>query len=290
MEFFIKKGATLPLLKLNIVDNGRNDYNNFLNTLELSAVFFSMTNEENGVPKIVNRPGGVGYYNSPIISGSPQYYIYYQFSESDTKKEGRFEGEFILRNDDGTFVLPLNDKLIINISDSFIVDDLEYSSCFVIDYACCSNGSPITIISPTPTPTSTVTPTPTPTITISNSPSVTPTETLTPTPTITISNSPSVTPTQTLTPTPTPSTVTSTEVILSYDATDCGVACNGYYTGPTSSYYTSTSTPLTTGDVLYTNSSLTILANLGFYSDGTFCYEFCNNSGTIEICSILSCG
>jgi hypothetical protein len=145
MEFFIKKGATLPLLKLNIVDNGRNDYNSFLNTIELSSLFFSMTNVDTGIPKIVNKPAGVGIYNSPIISGVSQYYIYYQFQNTDTSKEGRFSGEFILKNNDGILVVPLGEQLFINVTDSFIIDDINYSSCYVIDFPCCFNPSPILI-------------------------------------------------------------------------------------------------------------------------------------------------
>jgi hypothetical protein len=145
MEFFIKKGATLPLLKLNIVDNGRNDYNSFLNTIELSSLFFSMTNVDTGIPKIVNKPAGVGIYNSPIISGVSQYYIYYQFQNTDTSKEGRFSGEFILKNNDGVLVVPLGEQLFINVTDSFIIDDINYSSCYVIDFPCCFNPSPILI-------------------------------------------------------------------------------------------------------------------------------------------------
>jgi hypothetical protein len=137
MEFFIKKGATLPLLKLNIVDNGRNDYNSFLNTIELSSLFFSMTNVDTGIPKIVNKPAGVGIYNSPIISGVSQYYIYYQFQNTDTSKEGRFSGEFILKNSDGVLIVPLGEQLFINVTDSFIIDDINYSSCYVIDFPCC---------------------------------------------------------------------------------------------------------------------------------------------------------
>jgi len=145
MEFFIKKGATLPLLKLNIIDNGRNDYNSFLNTIELSSLFFSMTNVDTGIPKIVNKPAGVGIYNSPIISGVSQYYIYYQFQNTDTSKEGRFSGEFILKNSDGVLIVPLGEQLFINVTDSFIIDDINYSSCYVIDFPCCFNPSPILI-------------------------------------------------------------------------------------------------------------------------------------------------
>ena len=156
MEFFIKKGATLPLLKLNIVDNGRNDYNNFLNTLELSSLFFSMTNVDTGIPKIMNKPAGIG-------GDYPNYFIYYQFQNTDTKKEGRFEGEFILKNLNGTSILTLGEKIYINVTESFIIDDLEYSTCYSVDYTCCNNLLPVPL--PSFTPTSSVTPSITPTVT-----------------------------------------------------------------------------------------------------------------------------
>ena len=52
MEFFIKKNATLPLLKMQVVKDGRSDYNNMMEFIEESAVFFSMVNVDNGIPKI----------------------------------------------------------------------------------------------------------------------------------------------------------------------------------------------------------------------------------------------
>ncbi len=162
MEFFIKKGATLPLLKLHIVDNGRNNYNNFLNTLELSSLFFSMTNIDTGIPKIMNKPAGVG-------GETPNYFLYYQFQNTDTTKEGRFEGEFIITNSDGTYVLSLGEKIFINISESFISDDINYNSCYISDFECCYNPKPIPIVSQTSNPTPTVTPTNTPTPTSTDS-------------------------------------------------------------------------------------------------------------------------
>ena len=58
MEFFIKKNATLPLLKLQVVKNGRLDYNNFMNLIEQSSLFFSMIDIETGISKITSRPAG----------------------------------------------------------------------------------------------------------------------------------------------------------------------------------------------------------------------------------------
>jgi hypothetical protein len=58
MEFFIKKNATLPILKLQVVKDGRSDYNSFMDMIEESAIFFSMTNVETGIPKISTNAAG----------------------------------------------------------------------------------------------------------------------------------------------------------------------------------------------------------------------------------------
>jgi hypothetical protein len=46
MEFFIKKNATLPLLKLQVVKDGRSDYNNFMKLIEVASLYFSMVDTE----------------------------------------------------------------------------------------------------------------------------------------------------------------------------------------------------------------------------------------------------
>ena len=48
MEFFIKKNATLPILKMQVVKDGRSDYNKMMSLIEESAIFFSMIDIETG--------------------------------------------------------------------------------------------------------------------------------------------------------------------------------------------------------------------------------------------------
>ena len=137
MEFSIKKNATLPLIKLQVVKDGRSDYNNFMKFLETSAIFFSMVDIESGVPKITSRPAGFVEKTFTDPNTEPEYYIYYQFTNRDTNKVGRFEGQFMLRDDDGVLILPIREKLFINIQESFIADDLPYESCYVSEFPCC---------------------------------------------------------------------------------------------------------------------------------------------------------
>ena len=137
MEFFIKKNATLPVLKLQVVKDGRSDYNSFMKTIEESAIFFSMVDVETGIPKISSRPAGFVEKILLDPNASPEYYIYYQFTNKDTNRIGRYEGQFMLRNDDGVLIVPIRESLFINVQESFIADDLEYSSCYVSEFPCC---------------------------------------------------------------------------------------------------------------------------------------------------------
>ena len=202
MDFFIKKNSTLPLLKLQVVKNGRNDYDNFMKTIELSSIFFSMVDVETGVSKINSRPAGFVEKTFIDPNAEPEYYIYYQLTSNDTNRIGKYEGQFMLRTDDGVLILPIREKLHIYVQESFIADDLEYETCYTSEFPCCVNGpytttttttpcpscGPCQPLTPTPTLTSTSTPTPSVTLTpsVTSSLSITPTPTKTPTPTPTI--------------------------------------------------------------------------------------------------------
>ena len=162
MEFFIKKNATLPLLKLQVVKDGRSDYNNFMELLETSSIFFSMVNTDTGVLKITSKPAGFVEKTFIEPNAEPEYYIYYQFTNTDTNTVGKFEGQFLIKNDDGNLILPIREKLFIYVQESFIADDLEYDNCYTSVYPCCVVPI-LPSVTPTPTPTNTPTPTPTPT-------------------------------------------------------------------------------------------------------------------------------
>src|SRR6056300_1404989 len=182
MEFFIRKNATLPYIKVKVFKSGRNDYKEFSDSLTAYTITFSMYDEDTEVYKVLDRPDRImSDGNTP-----PNYYVYYQFRKTDSKREGRYVGEFKITNSQGEIKLPLRDKLYITVSDSFADRD-----------TCCRpNRGESPIIFPTETPRNTVTPT----VSLSN----TPTPSITPTQTVTPSVTNTVTPTNTQTSTPTP--------------------------------------------------------------------------------------
>ena len=120
MEFFIKKKATLPVLKLQVVKDGRSDYNQFMNAIELSSIFFSMIDVETGLIKINSKPAGFVEKTLLDPNAEPEYYIYYKFTSRDTNTPGRYVGQFLIKNDEGNLILPIREELYINIQPSFI--------------------------------------------------------------------------------------------------------------------------------------------------------------------------
>lgn len=52
MEWFIKKNATLPVIKVKLLQNGRSDYMKTMSVLSDSEVYFSMVDVETNIPKI----------------------------------------------------------------------------------------------------------------------------------------------------------------------------------------------------------------------------------------------
>ena len=119
MEFYIAKNATLPVLKMQVVKDGRNTYLDLMESLPLSTIYFTMIDVYTGVPKVVSAPCSIVSLILP--EGAPtEYYIYFQFSSMDTDTPGRYQGQFLIKNDDGSLILPLREQLYINVQESFI--------------------------------------------------------------------------------------------------------------------------------------------------------------------------
>jgi hypothetical protein len=49
MEFFINQYATLNILKLELIQDGRNDFQKFFEKIQNSDIFFTMTDIVTGV-------------------------------------------------------------------------------------------------------------------------------------------------------------------------------------------------------------------------------------------------
>lgn len=117
MDFYIKKNATLPILKMAFIKDGRSDFKSLMEDIESYAIYFSMFNVKSGTAKIMASPADIVSVGNEQ-SNSVEYYIYYQFKEKDTNVSGRYKGEFLLKSVEGDLILPLREELYINVLES----------------------------------------------------------------------------------------------------------------------------------------------------------------------------
>jgi hypothetical protein len=121
MDFYIKKNATLPLLKMQVVKDGRSEYQQFMDSLETATITFTMINTATGIPKIVAKPCYITILTNLDVNALPEYYVYYRFTERDTNQVGSYSGQFLIQNDTGDLILPIREELNIYIQESFII-------------------------------------------------------------------------------------------------------------------------------------------------------------------------
>tara|TARA_R110000796_G_scaffold40062_1_gene99379 strand:- start:8145 stop:8507 length:363 start_codon:yes stop_codon:yes gene_type:complete len=117
MNFYINKGATLPLLKMELINDGRNDYNNFHDKVQNSVITFCMTDTSTGIKRIGGKEGLCFLKEPDSNCTGEEYYIGYQFSTKETRKAGTYVGEFTITFNDGsgTLIVPIRDELFIHI-------------------------------------------------------------------------------------------------------------------------------------------------------------------------------
>ena len=121
MNFFINKNATLPLLKMELIQDGRYNYRDFHELVQNSDIYFSMTNIDDGWKKICHTPATCAV-KLDSCNEEEMYYLAYQFSGRETNKAGIYRGQFEIEflDGSGTLIVPLRDELQIHILDGSI--------------------------------------------------------------------------------------------------------------------------------------------------------------------------
>lgn len=122
MDFFITKGATLPTLMMELINDGRSDYDNFYDMIQNADIKFSMYDAKTGVKRISMKPGKCVLKEDCCDGTEEEYYIAYEWDAKDTKKEGTFIGQFTIDFLDGggTLKVPIREELVIHIKEGYI--------------------------------------------------------------------------------------------------------------------------------------------------------------------------
>ena len=75
MEFFIQQNATLPILKMEVVKDGRTDASkDFYSIVENATLRFSMKNEETGIQKVFMKSAYITQ-KIKIGKGNHKYFV-----------------------------------------------------------------------------------------------------------------------------------------------------------------------------------------------------------------------
>jgi hypothetical protein len=121
MEFFIRQGATDPILKLRLIDDGKNDKSSINDFLENSIITFDMFEIETEFPVLLNESCNITTRIKKFQNTTDEYYITYRFTETQTLQKGRFEGRVTIQfldtdqNPTTKLIVPIGERLFINI-------------------------------------------------------------------------------------------------------------------------------------------------------------------------------
>lgn len=121
MTFYINQNSVLPILRMELIEDGRHNYNKLFELIQNCDITFTMVNKETGVTKIAKAPA---YIKLREDGGCvDQYVICFNWRKHDTKEAGNFIGQFELnfgevKNDNyeypvGNLIMPIREELNI---------------------------------------------------------------------------------------------------------------------------------------------------------------------------------
>ena len=123
-NFFINQYSTLPLLKMELIQDGRHDFNKFHDIVQDCKITFTMINKQNNVIKIANAPAYIQLKEH--CNCTEEYLICYDWKERDVKEKGVYDAYFTLNFNgnitselttfpQGKLILPIEEPLQITI-------------------------------------------------------------------------------------------------------------------------------------------------------------------------------
>ena len=123
-QFNIVQNATLPYLEMEVINDGRHNFNKIYVALQAADVTFNMIDNNKGIKKIVNKKCNI----VPIEGNGciEKVKVQYQWCKNDTREKGQFKGYFkVSFKDDivmeditfpkGDLIVPIAEELIINV-------------------------------------------------------------------------------------------------------------------------------------------------------------------------------
>jgi hypothetical protein len=117
MEFFIKQSSTLPMLELELIQDGFNSHLDFYDKIQNAEIKFSMQDVKSCSKRVICQPMIVQDCAPKCQNCFPEYKMIYKWRQKDTLHKGRYEGiiEINFLDGCGKLIAPIHEKLYINI-------------------------------------------------------------------------------------------------------------------------------------------------------------------------------
>jgi hypothetical protein len=137
MEWFIKKNSTLPIFQVEVSQNGRSDFNRVEN-LSGNTYVISVYDSETNKYIVTSKPCYLTHSASTVNPEDIITYINYQFTNREVSKHGRYLVQISETGDNGVIVLPLKEKIFVNVIESFSLDNYSFDNNYIVDRPCCN--------------------------------------------------------------------------------------------------------------------------------------------------------
>lgn len=115
-NFIIRQNATMPVLTMELIQDGINGYQNFYDKLENATITFFMEEVGSCIPYLQCRTCCLLIVKE--CNDCPDKpYIQYKWTANDTRKKGNFRGRFeiLFQDTNDLLIVPIKEDLIINI-------------------------------------------------------------------------------------------------------------------------------------------------------------------------------
>lgn len=112
----------LPILCMELINDGRHTYDKFYEMIQNADITFSMVDSQTGVYKVANQPAFIKLIDDSCCE--EKYEICYQFTKREVSNPGTYKGTFLIKfgndikNDsyeypNGTLSMPIREDLMI---------------------------------------------------------------------------------------------------------------------------------------------------------------------------------
>jgi len=111
VDFYIRQNSDLPHMQLVFNRYTENDYLNILKASEISSIIKTYDN-----CKTLVKCGKVKLIEVPNCNDCPdKFFLSYKIPLILTKKIGKYRMKIIIINEEGQYILPLKEEIIINV-------------------------------------------------------------------------------------------------------------------------------------------------------------------------------